>query len=282
MLKKIKIKKRSGVVEYFNIEKLIRALMRAGANEDLASRIAHSVLSRVDRGASTQDIYNLAKQYLKKAHPIVGARFSLREAILRLGPAGYDFEKYIMLLFKDYGYTTYLPEILHGKCVDHEVDVIAEKDGKRIIMECKLRKGNDVHIRIKDVLSTWARFVDLCEGYEIGSCKKIDQAWMVTNSRFSGDALKYGACKNMKLISWNTPYEMPLPAYIDSRNLYPITILNSIKRYHLRVLSRCDILLLRDLVDIDYLELCERTSLSRIQLEPIVNEAKEILSFKGL
>ena len=279
MPQNFKIKKKSGKREYFSIQKLTRALLKTGINQAVANRTAHIILKKIKRGNSTNDIYKLAKQYLRKSHPVAGAKFTLREAIFRLGPAGYDFEKFIMLLFRQHGYNTYLPEILNGKCVTHEVDVVAEKDGKRSIMECKLRKEAAMNINIKETLATWARFMDLKEGAKIGKCVNINEVWLVTNSKFSNDSLRYGTCKNIKMLSWNTPQNMPLPAYIDSKNIYPITILNSIKRYHLNALSSCDILLLSDLVNTNYRTLCKNTSLTKAQLAPLINEAKEILSF---
>ncbi|MCX6800326.1 MAG: DNA alkylation repair protein [Candidatus Falkowbacteria bacterium] len=277
-----KILKRSGHREEFSIQKLIRGLVRSGADESLANRIAHKVGQNIKGEYSSQNIYELAKRYLKNSHPVVGARYSLREAIMRLGPAGYDFEKYVMLILREYGYETYLPEILHGECVTHEVDVVAEKDGKRIIIECKLRNEYSIYINIRDTMAAWARYMDLKEGAKIGKCIKIDELWIMTNTRFSEDALHYGGCKNMKLISWNTPTEMPLPVYIDEKKLYPVTILASIKRYHLIALSKCDILLIKQLVEYRFSELIKLTKLNRVQLEPLVIEAKKILSFKNI
>lgn len=280
MPRSIKILKKSGIRENFSIQKITRALVRAGADIELADRIANKVFKTVKSGQSTQYVYDLARRYLRTSHPVVGAKFSLREAIYRLGPAGYDFEKYIMLLFRDHDYNTYLPDILNGRCISHEVDVIAEKGDIRAMIECKLRKSSTININIKDVLSTWARFVDLKEGAAKGRCIKINEAWLVTNSKFSKDALIYGECKKMHMLSWDSPIGKPLPAYIDSKNLYPITILQSIKQYHLRALSRCDILLLKDLVDVSFNKLCRETLLSKKQLSPLIDEANKILSFK--
>lgn len=277
--KRFKLKKRSGHKEHFSIQKITRSLERAGADSALAQRVAHQVAGVTKRGETTEHVYKRAKRYLKNTHPVIGARFTLREAIARLGPAGYDFEKFTMLLFREYGHKARLPEILQGKCISHEIDVMVEKDGVRGVVECKLRKDVGVYINIKETLAAWARFIDLRDGGRVGNCEKIDNIWMVTNSRFSTDSLIFGKCKKMKLLSWDTPREMPLPAYIDSKNLYPITILSSIQQHYLKVLSRCDILLLKDLVKYNYRDLSRNTGLNKSQLEPLITEAKEILSF---
>ncbi|PIR67111.1 MAG: hypothetical protein COU51_00355 [Parcubacteria group bacterium CG10_big_fil_rev_8_21_14_0_10_36_14] len=184
-----------------------------------------------------------------------------------------------MLLFRAYGYKTYLPEIMEGKCITHEVDIIAEKNGKRIMMECKLRHSTNINIDIKDTMSTWARFMDLRDGARLGKCPLIDECWIVTNSRFSYDSEKYGKCKKMGLLSWNHPQEKPLTLWIDNKKLYPITVLGSLKKIHLKEFSRAEILLLQDMIKYDIVELVEKTRLSKRDLSPILEEAKEVLKF---
>ncbi len=279
MGRRFKIRKSSGQKEYFHKGKIIKTLKRAGADDALAEEISEEIMRRAHPGMSTKKIYRMAKRMLRKNRPAVAVRYGLREAITRLGPAGFDFEKYVMLLFREYGYKTYLPDILDGRCVTHEVDVIAEKGGKRAMIECKLRHVQSIYITIKDTMSTWARFMDLKDGAKLGRCIGLDEAWIVTNSRFSGDSLSYGACKNMKMISWNTPYEKPLPAYIDKKNLYPVTALFSVKRHHLRAFSRAEILLLKELAAYTPARLSSKTGLPQNQLFPILAETKKVLSF---
>lgn len=275
----IKVVKSTGERELLNLGKIINALKRSGANDRLAEKIALEIEKFAWNGISTKEIYKIAKRKLRQASPALAARYSLRDAILKLGPAGFEFEKYIMLLFRAYGYKAYLPEILEGKCITHEVDIIAEKAGKKIMMECKLRHAASIFINIKDTMSAWARFMDLKDGARLGKCPQIDECWIVTNSRFSYDSEKYGDCKKMGLLSWNHPQEKPLPAWIDKKKLYPITVLASIKKFHLSAFSRAEILLLQDIVAYNIDELRKRTGLPKKQLEPILEEAKQVLKF---
>lgn len=273
--------KYGGEEQFFNQKKLVRALMRSGATEQLAYEISERVLNKiVDRRIRTSQIYSLAKRYLRQASPVLAARYSLRRAIYSLGPAGYDFEKYIMLLFREYGYKTYLPATLSGECIQQEVDVILEKDNKTSMVECKLRHSNEIFVHLKDAMANYARFLDLQAGAQKNLCPKIDEAWMVTNSRFSPDAYNYGVCKKMKMISWNTPADQPLPYYIDRKNLYPVTILLRIKKYHLAALSRAQILLLKDLLAYSPKDLSRITRLNQRELDPILQEAEQMLSFE--
>jgi len=276
---KIIIVKSNGDKEILKPGKIINALKRSGASDDLAESITKKIETTAWSGITTREIYHIAKQLLRKTSPALAARYSLRDAIFRLGPAGFEFEKYMMLLFRTYGYKTELPEILEGKCITHEVDILARKDSKTIIMECKLRHSTNIYIGIKDTMSTWARFMDLKDGAKLGRCPKIDEVWLVTNSRFSYDSQKYGACKKMGMLSWNTPAERPLPQWIDQKKLYPVTVLHSVKNYHLKVFSNIDLLLLKDVVKYSQKELSRMTGFSPQQINPIINEAREVLDF---
>ncbi|MFA5133656.1 MAG: ATP cone domain-containing protein [Patescibacteria group bacterium] len=276
---KINIIKSSGERVPLDTGKIIKTLEKAGADFNLAEKIAQDIYKKSWQGITTKEIYKMAMRALR-GNPAIAARYSLRDAIFRLGPAGFEFEKYIMLLLRTYGYKAVLPEILKGACITHEVDILAEKDNKKMMIECKLRQGTEIFINIKDALSTWARFLDLADGAKIGTCPKVDQPWIVTNSRFSYDALNYGLCKGMVMLSWNTPKEKPLPAWIDEKKLYPITVLHSVNKFQLFAFSKAEILLLEDIVKFSPSDLAKATKLSKKQLEPILAEAREVLDFE--
>lgn len=272
--------KSNGQREQLATGKIINTLLRAGADLRLAEQIADRIVKTAWSGISTKEIYKMALGQLKKQNGALAVRYSLRDAIFKLGPAGFEFEKYIMLLFRAHNYKTRLPEILKGKCITHEVDVLAEREGKRIMMECKLRHATNIYINIKDTMSTWARYMDLKDGAKLGLCPSLDEAWIVTNSRFSTDSEHYGECKKMGLLSWNHPQEKPLPSWIDSKQLYPITALMSFKKFHLQAFSKAEALLVKDLVRYNINELSSKTGLGIKTLQPMIEEAKHVLDFK--
>jgi hypothetical protein len=276
----INVIKSNGEREPLNREKIFHTLARAGASQELATEIIDGIFKKAWNGISTREIYNMAIRALRKAHPAVAARYSLRDAIFRLGPSGFEFERYMMLLLRAYGYKAVLPDILQGRCITHEVDILGEKNGQKFMAECKLRQSTDIFITIKDTMSTWARFIDLQEGAIDGLCPHVDEAWLITNSRFSHDSLQYGQCKKMHMLSWNTPKEHPLPAWIDQKKLYPVTILRRLNKMHLAALGKAEILLLEDMIKFSTAELAKMTRLPRKHLEPLIAEAKEILSFE--
>ena len=277
-MQKFKIVKRNGRKEYFDEGKFLSALRRSGADEASAQSILNKVLQKLRPGIHTGEIYRLAKKYLQTSHPQSAVSFSLKEAIFRLGPAGYDFEKYIALLLAEHGYATELPDILRGACIPHEVDVVAQKDNERIMVECKLRKSADIYIGSQNAMSTWARWIDLREGARLGFGADFSSAWLVTNSCFSEHALKFGACKGMNMLSWKTPHNMSLPAYIDQKRFYPITALHTVSRHHLAVFSRNNIMLINELIEHSANELSVLTGLPIVQLELIIKEARLVIS----
>ncbi len=273
----INIIKSDGESQPFDIEKIKRTILHSGASKETIDRIASEVEKKVRDGMRTREIYDMVIALLEQKAPAVSRRYDLKNAIIRLGPAGFDFEKYIAELLAAYGYKTELPPILEGACVTHEVDVLATKEGRTSMIEAKLRQELGVFITIKDTMSTWARFLDLVDSAKIGKAPHLDECWLVTNSRFSTDSIKFGHCKNMVMLSWDHPRERPLPIWIDDVSLYPVTILKSIGPSILKSFSEANILLLRDLVKISPEELQESLKLSPDVIKKLIEEAKMIL-----
>ena len=56
---------------------------------------------------------------------------------MELGPSGFPFENFIGHIFRHDGYSTDVGVIMQGNCVTHEVDVLACKDDRCYIVECK-------------------------------------------------------------------------------------------------------------------------------------------------
>lgn len=276
MGKNILIKKFDGEKVLFDPDKIKKTAIRAGADEKLGDLVAKKVEERVRSGMTTKEIMKITLNVLDKERPAVAARYTLRDAIFKLGPAGFNFEKYIAALLKAYGYKTKLPPILKGACVEHEIDVAAEKDNRSAIIECKLRQSVSIYITIKDVMSTWARFLDLVDGAAIGKCPHYDEIWIVTNARISDHGTRYGNCKNMVLLSWDAPKSRPLPAWIDAKALYPITILRNLDKKSLDSFSNAEIILVKDLIKKDIAKIYEKTKIPKEKLKNYIKEAEEI------
>lgn len=271
------ITKSNGEQAIFSRRKVERVCGRSGADAKLCRHIAKEVEARLYDGMTTREIADLVIKMLKNEHPGAAARYCLRDAIFKLGPLGFDFEKYIAKLLEAYGYKTELPPILQGACTTHEVDVLAEKDNRRAMIECKFRHSIDFFITIKDTMATWARFMDLVDASAAGKTPHLDECWIVTNSRFSNESLQYGHCKNMVLLSWNHPKERPLPAWIDEMKFYPITVIPNLALAIQKNLIGAGIILVQDLANLELIKLKKFTGLDEKRAKELINSAKEVL-----
>jgi hypothetical protein len=228
----ITVTKASGEKESFDENKLRRSLNSAGANQQIIDRIANAISEILYDGISTQKIYNEAFRLLRQYSDRTAGRYKLKEAILELGPTGYPFERFVGELLSRLGYNTRTGIIVEGNCVSHEIDVIAEKDDEHFMIECKFhnRKGHTCNVKIplyiqsrfKDVETNWRSL----PGHE----HKQHRGWVVTNTRFTEDALQYGTCAGLKLLSWDYPKHEGLKDLISEVNLHPITCLSTLHK----------------------------------------------------
>lgn len=164
---------------------------------------------------------------------------------MELGPSGFPFEKYIGELFKHQGYSVHIDQTLQGKCVTHEIDVVAEKGNEMLLMECKYRNLSGITVDVKTPLYIQARFEDiLANGFDR---KKNFKGWIVTNSGFTTDALKYGNCKGLEMMSWAYPKNKGLKDMIDNTGLYPVTCLTSLTHREKQLLLENNYVLVSDI-----------------------------------
>nr|WP_230972226.1 restriction endonuclease [Archaeoglobus neptunius] len=196
----------------------MRTCQRAGASRRIAEKVAREVESRIYDGISTDDVLELVIESLLKYEYSKGARYDLKRSILRLGPAGFGFEKFVARLLEEYGYRVETNVVVEGRCVKQEIDVIAENREGRYMIECKFH-NLPLYTGLKEAMYTYARFLDVKDR------ENFTRPWMVTNTKFSEDAKKYGACMGIKLTGWSYPEENGIEQLLEYKNLYPITIL---------------------------------------------------------
>ena len=120
------ITKASGGRAKFDQRKVYNTCRRAGADKELADHIVQQVRKNLYNGIPTREILKLTLKLLKKDNPAAATRYSLKKAMLQLGPMGFVFERFMVRFLKSYNYSAWLPEIIRGGCVDHEIDIIAE------------------------------------------------------------------------------------------------------------------------------------------------------------
>jgi hypothetical protein len=245
----IHVTKSSGEKSQFSETKLRRSLERVGASEEQINYILKEIENRLFEGISTKQIYKLAFSLLRDNSRHLAARYHLKDAIMELGPSGYPFEKYIAEILKAQGYTARVGQIVQGKCVNHEIDVIAEKENHSFIVECKYHNLRGIFCDVKVPLYIHARFMDVEEQLtKMNGNSKTYQGWVVTNTRFSNDALQYGKCAGLNLLSWDYPFKNGLREQIDALGLYPITCLTSLTKADKQKLLGQSIVLCKELL----------------------------------
>lgn len=273
----IKITKSSGEVVPFEQDKVLQSILRTGASQEIAKQVLSVVKKSLRSKMPTSEIYQIARSELAKRTPWAAARYNLRDAILRMGPGGFNFEKYVAAVLTAYGYKTELPETLQGACIPHEIDVTAEKDGRTAFIEAKFRLKFTEGIVIKDVLATWSRFLDLVDGAKIGVCPHFDEAWIVTNAGFTDQSIHYAECKNMRLIGWNYPKERTFARMVDTNALYPITLLHDLKQFELDAFANSNIMLCRELEPSALKEIQKKTGIPKKRLEELAKVCQQVV-----
>lgn len=241
-LKGLKVIKADGTKEEFSEEKLASSIKRAGIPQGLHEEVLEHVKSRVYEGIPTHEIYGHIEEFLEKSsQPYTKSKYSLKNAIMELGPTGFPFEVYISEILKAQGYQTEVGTFLVGKCISHEVDIIATKDKQKIFVECKFHNRAGTKSEVHVSLYTKARFDDLSEKH------KFSRAMLVTNTKMTSDALSYALCEGIDVLSWTYPQDSSLRDLIEKYKLYPLTQLSFLSLSQKQELLAKDIVLVKQI-----------------------------------
>ncbi len=249
--KSILVTKASGETALFIEDKLRNSLKHSGANNKQTDEILEEISHQLYEGIPTKKIYQLAFNKLKDSSRHLAARYHLKQGIMELGPSGYPFERFIGEILKHQGYTVKVGEIVKGKCVNHEIDVIAEKDHNHFMIECKYHNQSGTISNVKIPLYIQARFKDVeAEWIKLpGHGTKFHQGWVVTNTRFTSDAIQYGICAGLHLLGWDFPKKESLKEQIDALGLYPITCLTTLTKNEKQQLLENNLVLCKEICD---------------------------------
>lgn len=256
----------------FNFAKVKSTCIRAGANNKLATHVAQKISNKIYPGITTRQIYNMVLDTLSlnPENKVVGHRYRLKESIMQMGPAGFPFENYVSAILDACGFEVKSRRSkVRGTCVSHEIDVIAIRDSSiRYMIECKFHNSLGIYTGIKESLYTHARFLDLKE--------KFDKEMLVCNTKVSYEAITYGTCVGQEILSWRYPAGKGLEKIIEDKGLYPITILG-LNRKELEMFSQNNLMLAKDLFNIDSHQLSQRISIPTRRMEILQNLARQII-----
>lgn len=234
----IVIVKANGEHQTFDPEKLRFSLLHSGATAEATEEVVAHLIPDLHNGMSTHDIYRHAFQVLAKLSKPVARSYSLRRAVMQLGPSGFPFEDFIAEVLRAKGLECLTRQTVLGGCVPHEVDVVAWNQKKLIMVEAKFHNELGTKSDLKVVLYIKARFDDLAENVFAygGENRKVTDSWLITNTKFSSTAIHYAVCKNMTLIGWNYPEQGSLQQMIEEERLHPVTCLTTLTEAQKKIL----------------------------------------------
>lgn len=268
----IYITKADGEQELFEVAKLESSLAHAGVPVARRKEVVEHVMLELKNGMKTSDIYRRAFDMLKeRSAPAVAARYSIKRAVFDLGPSGFPFEQFLAEILRAHGWNVRTDATLSGRCAPHEVDVLAEKDGKRVGVEAKFHNEPGGKTDIKDALYVHARYEDLRKAPE--SSSRVDEGWLVTNTRFTRNAIRYAQCSNLTLIGWDYPANRGLLHMIEEARVHPVTALTTLAESEKRRLMENNIVLCKN---VQSPHLLEEYGVKPSRIPSVLEEARQL------
>lgn len=273
----IQIKKHSGELTEFDDEKLRYSLSKSGASEIEIEEVIEKMQPHIHDGMTTKTIYQLAFNQLKKVSGTLAARYSLKRALLDLGPAGFYFEQWIAKFLQNYGYQTLTNEIVQGEAVSHESDVIAKRGNDLFWIECKFRNTISSKITVTTPMYLLSRIKDVSvRSYNFfGKEEKVTQGWLITNVYLTSDAIAFGEYYGIKMLSWDYPVNRSIKHLVDQKALYPITCLTTLSKREKEYLLSKGYVLVKDLHEKQ--GLFENNMLNKRNKSKVLREVNELV-----
>ena len=277
MTNEVTVVKASGEREPFSEAKLRSSLERAGTPPELMGLTIDHIRAELKDGMKTAEIYRHAFSFLRRHRRLSASRYSLKKAIMSLGPTGYPFEKLIGAVLSANGFSVEIDQQVQGYCVSHEVDVVARKGKQRIIVESKYHNKPGYKTDVKVALYIKARFDDIKKRIqEEDGDNNISEAWLITNTRLSLDAIRFCECTGIKAIGWDYPENDGLQNLIESAGLHPLTSLTSLTGGQKKQLLRLGAVMCSDLTEND--RLFRSVGLTESKATRVLNEIASLCS----
>ena len=268
------ITKQDGETEPFDRSKLEGSLLRAGTSKEETSKIVEHIEKELKEEVETSDIYKHAFSLLKKQEKPIAARYSMKRAVMALGPSGFPFENFVAEIFKKRGYDTEVGGIISGKCVDHEIDLCATKGEEIIGAEIKFHNKQGIKSDVKVALYVHARFEDLKNK---GS--NVSKWWLLTNTKFTKNAVKYGECVGINMVSWGYPQNGNLNDLIEEAGIQPVTSLTTLTEPDKKTLMDHKVVLCRSLHQNE--KLMDELGFQKEKIKSILSESQALCSTRS-
>lgn len=226
----IKVTKAGGQIEDFNEQKVLSSLKYAKVPDDVAVKALDFVKGKLTDKISTHLIYAYIQGFLRHLDQSNYVyNYDLKRAIMRLGPTGYPFERFVAKVLSAKGFETQVGMTLNGKCVTHEVDIEAKKADEHYFIECKFHNQLGIKTDVQVALYTQARFEDLKSSPDLASHLEKHRPWLLTNTAVTKEVIDYAKCVGMRIVSWGYPEHDNLRDLILSTHFHPITVLQHLE-----------------------------------------------------
>lgn len=274
--RKRKVVKKHGGKELFDSEKLCQSVIAVGVPDNLAQQVCSIVNESIESGVSTDKIFSITRRYISEFSPKVAAIYSLERGLSALGPSGFIFEQYVAALFKEMGYFVKTNVYARGEGVTHEIDVWAEKGNVVFVIEAKYRNDFRSKTHINQVMYADAKVQDIKRQAKKDDDTREFYDWVVTNTRFTDNAINYVQYRDMQLMGWDYPKYINLKKIVYERNLYPVTVLPSITKKALRQFSADGIILVKQLLELNENQFMKYYGLSHTLSKKLVREINEL------
>lgn len=221
---------------------------------------------------TSKDIYKKVLRAIseEKGLKALHQRYQLKNAIMKMGHAGFAFENYIASILEYYDYQVLgIRSKISGKCAIHEIDLIGKKEEKKFLIECKYHSIRGAYTGLKESLYTHARFLDLQS--------KFSGEIIFCNTQVSNHAKKYAKCIGQQIFSWRYPGVNSLEKIIEKHNLYPITILN-LSQNELRIFSESNMMVAKDILRYNEKRISKMTGISQKRIKNLQKLVKQIFN----
>lgn len=272
------IQKASGAIQDFSAEKLGKFLNRIKVPQDAIDNITKIIEAEIADYTRIYELRQVVTNHLLELPKgeLHAARYNIKGAVRKLGPAGHLYESYIGEVFKSDGYSDIHTSVMvQGECVTHEIDVVATQNGENHMIECKFHNQDGTKSDVTIALYVYARFLDVQQSASVPHGFK--HAWLSTNTKLTQDAIHYCMCKGMKVLTMEYPFGASILDKVVEKNVFPVSTLNIDKGY-LPELYAANYLMMTDILATSAEEISMNTGVPRDTLEAAQNQAQKIIA----
>lgn len=268
------IQKVSGERELFSLKKFTESLRKAGADDALIAEITDTIQQQLDTIKSTKQLYGMALNYLQNKNPVIACRYNLKKALFLLGPTGFPFEQFVARIFMHQGFEVVSDQIIQGKCVEHEIDVIATKNKQRAFVECKFHQASGLKVDVTVSLYVKARFDDVVALESQQQSRTDREIWLATNAKFTSETIRYAQCVDIRLLGWSYPIDNNIQTLIDRFGLHPITVFPHLSVTQKKYLVKHGLVFCKDIAH--YRSLLTKMGFNSHEIEQLIKEAHKV------